>query len=252
MLLAGGGFSLPSRPDHFQFLRGLQKDVSASSGDVGVALLEHSLTPESPVPMQLRQANAALTHLLNKGIPPANIVIGGDSSGGNLVLQLASHILHPLPSIPAPPALARPLAGALLVSPWCSYSADAPSYARNDVKDVISARGFAFVMGLVKEGLAPELKQYGEPLSAPPAWWKGLDGVYGRILITASEYECPLDHVIEMRTIISQHVRDTTTVVERGAVHGEVMIKFAAGEGGSGKDYAAMVEFLSRSFQGGS
>ena len=56
--------------------------------------------PESPFPTQLRQANAALTHLLNRGIPPENIIVGGDSAGRNLSLQLVSHVLHPLPSLP--------------------------------------------------------------------------------------------------------------------------------------------------------
>ncbi|KAH8977129.1 Alpha/Beta hydrolase protein [Lactarius akahatsu] len=100
------------------FLHSLQKALSADFGEVGVVALEYSLASDSPVPTQLRQANAALTHLLQKGIPPSNIVIGGDSAGANLTLQLASHLLHPLVSIPAPPSLSQPFAGALLISPW--------------------------------------------------------------------------------------------------------------------------------------
>ncbi|KAI0298893.1 alpha/beta-hydrolase [Russula brevipes] len=225
----GGAFSFPARSSNFQFMRALQKEVHAPLGDVGVALLEYSLTPEYPIPTQLRQANAALTHLLNKGISPANIVIGGDSAGGNLVLQLASHILHPLPSIPAPPVLAEPLAGALLISPWCSSSVDAPSFTRNNGKDILSRRTGAF------------LGHYFEVLSVPPAWWNRLDG-----------NEVSFDHVIEMSAVISQHVRDTATMVGPGAVHDELLAKFATGEGGSGQEYDAIIAFLSRSFLGGS
>ncbi|KAI0298896.1 alpha/beta-hydrolase [Russula brevipes] len=248
----GGGFSIPAGLNCFRFLRALQMDVSASLGDVGVALLEYSLAPESPIPTQLRQANAALTHLLNKGIAPANIIISGDSAGGNLVLQLASHILHPLPSIPAPPMLAEPLAGALLISPWCSYSIDAPSYGRNDAKDIISAHAYGIFASHVRPGLTPELGHHGEPLTAPPTWWEGLDGVYGRVLVTAGEYECPFDQIIVMSRIISQSVRDTGIVVEPEAVHEEMIFKFATGDGGSGKEYDAVVRFLFRSFEGGS
>jgi len=38
---SGGGFSFPAGPDFFRFLRSLQKDVSASLGDIGIALLEY-------------------------------------------------------------------------------------------------------------------------------------------------------------------------------------------------------------------
>jgi acetyl esterase/lipase len=263
---------MPARPDYFPFLSALRKDLSASLGDFGVALLEYcelslscatlifsapvfikklhtlALAPESPMPIQLRQANAALTHLLNKGIPPANIIIGGDSAGGNLVLQLLSHILHPLPSIPALPALAQPLAGALLISPWCASSVEAPSYTRNDSKDLLPTRFYKSVGVLVKEGLTPELEPYFESLLAPDTWWNGLDGVCARILITAGENEGLLDDALKMGTVISRHVQDTTTVAEPGAVHEEVIVKFAAGEGGTGKDYDTIVAFLSRSF----
>lgn len=211
-----------------------------------------ALTPDSPFPIQLRQANAAISHLLDKGVSPKNIVIGGDSAGGSLVLQLASHLLHPLASIPPPPALSQALAGATLISPWCLYNVDAPSYSRNDSKDLIPKRTYAFFPSLVKGGLTPEVEHHCEPLSAPASWWQGLDRVYARVLITAGEHECPLDHIMETSTIISQSVRDTVTMVESGAVHEEMIIKFATGNGGSGKDYDGIVGFLSRSFQGGS
>jgi hypothetical protein len=47
----GGGFSLPPLPDHFQFLCGLQKDVSASLGDVSVAMLEYCEPHPIPAPI---------------------------------------------------------------------------------------------------------------------------------------------------------------------------------------------------------
>ena len=211
-----------------------------------------ALVPGSPVPTQLRQANAALTHLLQKGIPPSNIVVGGDSAGGNLTLQLGSHLLHPLASIPAPPTLSEPLAGALLVSPWVSYSVDAPSYARNEGKDLVPTRSYKFMGDLVKLGVTPELKHHMEPLSAPADWWSGLDGVYSRILITTGEHEGLFDQIIDASGAIGKHVKDTTTVVEPGGIHEDMIVKFAVGEGGNGKDYDTTVAFLARSFRGGS
>ncbi|KAH9071483.1 alpha/beta-hydrolase [Lactarius deliciosus] len=246
----GGCFVLPTRPDYFPFLHSLQKALSADVGEVGVAALEYSLAPDSPVPTQLRQANAALTHLLQKGIPPSNIVIGGDSAGANLTLQLASHLLHPLASIPAPPTLSQPFASALLISPWLAYGVDAPSYVRNEGKDLVSSRSFKLMSDLVRSGVTPELKHHVEPATAPAGWWSGLDGVYPRILITAGEHEGLFDEIVDTSRVIGEHVKDTTTVVEPGGIHEDMIVKFAVGQGGNGKDYDATVAFLASSFRG--
>ncbi|KAH8977131.1 alpha/beta-hydrolase [Lactarius akahatsu] len=225
----GGCFVLPTRPDYFPFLHSLQKALSADVEEVGVVALEYSLAPDAPVPTQLRQANAALTHLLQKGISPSNIVIGGDSAGANLTLQLASHLLHPLASIPAPPTLSQPFAGALLISPWLAYS---------------------LMSDLVKSGVTPELKHHVEPATAPAGWWSGLDGVYPRVLITAGEHEGLFDEIIDTSRVIGEHVKDTTTVVEPGGIHEDMIVKFAVGQGGNGQDYDATVAFLTSSFRG--
>ncbi len=50
----GGGFSLPARPDYFQFLCALQKGVSASLGNVGVAMLEYCEPHPIPAPIALQ------------------------------------------------------------------------------------------------------------------------------------------------------------------------------------------------------
>ena len=209
-----------------------------------------ALAPDSPFPTQLKQANAALTHLLQKGIPPSNIVVGGDSAGGNLTLQLASHLLHPLASIPAPPTLSEPLAGALLISPWVAFNVDAPSYVRNEGKDLVFSRTYKFMADQVKPGVTPELKHHVEPATVSAIWWSGLDEVYPRILITMGEHECLFDQIIEASGPIGQHVKDMTTVVEPGGLHEDMIIKFAVGQGGNGKDYDATVAFLARSFHG--
>ncbi|KAH9053303.1 alpha/beta-hydrolase [Lactarius vividus] len=221
----GGCFVLPTRPDYFPFLHSLQKALSA---DVGERWL-----PTPPVPTQLRQANAALTHLLQKGISPSNIVIGGDSAGANLTLQFASHLLHPLASIPAPPALSQPFAGALLISPWLAYGVDAPSYARNDGKDLVFSRSFKLMSDLVRAGVTPELQHHVEPATA--AGW--LD-------------EGMFDEIIETSRVIGQYVKDTKTVVEPGGIHEDMIVKFAVGQGGNGQDYDATVAFLTSSFRG--
>jgi len=53
VLLAGGAFVYPAQPNCFQFLRALQKDVSASFGDVGIAVLEYCESCQVPARVPL-------------------------------------------------------------------------------------------------------------------------------------------------------------------------------------------------------
>jgi hypothetical protein len=137
----------------------------------------------------------------------------------------------------------------MLISPWCSYNVDAHSYTRNNGKDLLPAHTYEFFSRIARAGLTPELQHHCEPLSAPAEWWNGLDGVCARVLVTAGEYECPFDQIIETSTLISRYVKDTVTVVDLGEVHTEMIVRFATGEGGFGKGYDAMVGLLSRSLQ---
>ena len=104
---------------------------------------------------------------------------------------------------------------------------------------------------LVNLGVTPELKHHVEPASAPASWWSGLDRAYPRILITTGEHECLFDQIIDVSGVIGQHVKDTTTVVEPGGLHEDMIVKFVVKQGGNGKDYDATVAFLARSFRGG-
>ena len=210
------------------------------------------MMPDNPFPTQLNQANVALTHLLNEGIPPSNIILAGDSGGGNIIIQLGAHILHPLSSISAPPTLTQPLAGGLLISPWTIYNADTPAYARNDKKDVLDLQCYMFISDLAKKGLAPELQNYSEPILAPAGWLKGLDKVYSRFCITLGDDECPFDQIKETGDVLSRYVQDTELVIEPGSAHGEVIYRFATKEGGVGKDWDAIIAFPTKSLAGGS
>ncbi|KAI0265805.1 Alpha/Beta hydrolase protein [Gloeopeniophorella convolvens] len=226
----GGGFVWPAHAGFFSFLKGLQDDVKPRIGDIGIAFLNYSLAPEVPFPTQLRQANAAITHLLGRGIPPSHIIVGGGSAGGNLTLGLGAHLLHPLASIPAPPVLSEPLAGALLDSPWATFNTYAPSYKRNNALDMHPSATYAYLAEEVGPAITPELRDYVEPGTAPASWWEGLDRVYGR-------------------GKLEQHVRDTSTFVEPGGVHMNAMDAFWAGEGRSGQDFHKMVSWISETFK---
>jgi len=157
-----------------------------------------ALVPEYPLPTQLRQATIAVQHLLDKGMSPSNIIIAGDSAGGNIALQLASLLLHPHPSLPPPPMpdprgadanpsfseSQQPFGGLLLISPCVGFSTNSLSYVRNSARDCIPVSGYQVFADAVRPGITPAMRYYVEPYLAPWGWWTGLGRVFPRVLDT--------------------------------------------------------------------
>ncbi|HEY3230810.1 MAG TPA: alpha/beta hydrolase [Roseiflexaceae bacterium] len=102
--LHGGGYNAGSCVTH----RDLAARLCLASG-VRVLLLDYRLAPEHPFPAAVHDTVAAYQWLLARGIPPEQIVMGGDSSGGGLALAAMLWLREH--------ALAVPAAGVLL-SPW--------------------------------------------------------------------------------------------------------------------------------------
>jgi len=255
----GGGYVFPATEDLLDMLESLQEKYK---GTVGIAMLNYSLAPECPFPTQLRQAVAAVQHLINKGVSPSNIIIAGDSAGGNLALQLASQILHPLPSLPAlrpPPAAAdtaagsskslQPFGGILLISPWTELATDSPSFTRNSARDIIPTSAYRFLSEAVQPGVTPELRHHIEPALAPQGWWADLGRVFPRVLITAGEHETLIDQINTTATAITKCVQDTTVFVLPGGLHEDFISAFGALEGGRGDDYKLVVSWVSETLK---
>lgn len=154
--LHGGGYMVPATRGHLEWCLQaylVNTEQSETDENVAVAVLQYTLAPEARFPAQLRQAVAGLRHLV--GAPhgvcrPGQLVVGGDSAGGNLTMQLLTHLLHP--SFPSPPIggdgsdeifqLDEPLAGAFLVSPFTSARTDTPSFREGRPVDMLSVRVF--------------------------------------------------------------------------------------------------------------
>lgn len=166
----GGGYVLPASPGHWTWLyEGQQRLAGRVDGGFSVVVPEYSLAPGGQYPQQLREGAEVLRWLVEQmGYQPENvssrstrlvvlcrllsdhvecprrmltqrqILIAGDSAGGNLSLALLLHLLHPHPSLPTLPKLSAPLAGAVLISPWCKFATDDASFKRNAGSDMIA------------------------------------------------------------------------------------------------------------------
>lgn len=196
----GGGYVVPMKPGHAHFC--LESCVKASEDrDVAVAMLQYTLWPAGEYPNQLRQAVAAFKEVLKAGFNPDEIIIGGDSAGANLTVQLLLHMIHPHPSVDAVSIDDQQLAGAITISPWVSDNANTGSFQDNEHVDMLTARGVRKSnQDLFGGSTAVAERAKGEgwslPLDVPAVWLDGIDSVVKSLYVTAGEQEIWRDHGI--------------------------------------------------------
>lgn len=102
--------------------------IRVAGKGVTVFLLDYDVAPEHVYPTQLDQAVEAWCAVVKMGFDPADIVVGGDSAGGNLALGLMLYLRDN----------ARPMpCGGLCISPWADMTASGASYIDNYGVDVM-------------------------------------------------------------------------------------------------------------------
>ncbi|KAG6330017.1 hypothetical protein ID866_9073 [Astraeus odoratus] len=180
--------------------------------------------PESPFPAALLDAVAGYDYLVNKiGFDPCDIVIAGDSAGGNLALALIRYLrdyqdYHPNLRLPRLPA------GLLLLSPWAdlgrSHEGPNTSLANFYSTDYTGSRGVERVSYSKRAFLGPfgfglaERCEYISPASLNPyvrARFKG----FPRTLICSGGAEPLLDSI---RTLWWKMERDMGPGISAGQV----------------------------------
>ncbi|MBQ7433062.1 MAG: alpha/beta hydrolase [Lachnospiraceae bacterium] len=122
--LHGGCYICGLTNNYHSFLR----EFCEMEESITIVLLDYKTAPEYRYPVQLNEAMDLWDELTEgQGYLPSNIVIGGDSSGGNLALALMLKIRDECGKMPA---------GAFLLSPWTDMTMSGNSYVRNYLKDV--------------------------------------------------------------------------------------------------------------------
>ncbi|KAK0221385.1 Alpha/Beta hydrolase protein [Armillaria fumosa] len=229
----GGGYVLPFWDSFLAFWRHTQLELESRNIHVGIVLMSYNLVPPGKFPSQLREAKSGLEHLFKSGVKPENILLAGDSAGGNLILQIFSHMLHPLASvgnINFPSEAPSRFRGAFLSSPWVSPSGDiGMGPVRNDKTDLIGAKTYRS-WGKVPLKDVPEADlAFMEPSKAPKTWFSGIEKLVERILVTSGEAECITDsHVQFHEEYLKDQHPDVKFVVQKDGVHDSVLFELAA------------------------
>jgi acetyl esterase/lipase len=242
----GGGYVAACGPGHMLWLNDLQKSLGP---DVSALLLAYDLAPEHIYPVQLGQAVELLRYLVDtEGRSPSDLIFGGDSAGGNLVLAMLSHLAHPHPEI-QPLSLPSKLQGALLISPWASLTQrNTPAYTVNAQRDLLDGR----VLGRWAEAFLGSTSPfagdfYTEPVLAAPEWWAPVADVVEGVLIWAGDNEVLKDGIVAFAEKFTKGYGGAggivQTVVTARACHEEMIVERIMGyKGDSGTGSQQVVE----------
>lgn len=208
----GGGYVNPANEGTFRYLPRLVKDLNMDESEtsISVLLLAYTLAPEAVYPTQLREAAVVIAHLVrDTGRSPSKIFVAGDSAGGNLVLSLLSHILHPHPDVLAL-KLECPLGGALLISPWVGFRTDYPSFSSNATLDLLAPlplRKWSAMFLNKANASDPESDPgpisgdaWAEACLNPSSWWDGMHKVVSDIFVWWGSYEVFVDPIRELES----------------------------------------------------
>jgi len=244
----GGAFVCPMQYFVPSFWEYMQEELEKKGTYAGLAILNYTLVPSGTFPTQLKQATLALEHLISSGARPQNIQIVGDSAGGNLILQLISHILHPLEGIPRT-NLSSPIRGAYLMSPWVSLTGDAGSMTSNDDNDIIGTKCINEWGHQVLEGVPDSQLPYIYPNKAPESWFKGIDTVVDRVLITAGSAECLRDPIEVFAKQIGSLHSGADFLMQQNGVHNDPYFDFFTKEKKLGKLTPQILGWLARGFE---
>ncbi|TKA52285.1 hypothetical protein B0A49_12486 [Cryomyces minteri] len=218
----GGGYVHKASPGHLTWAFELNQSLNKAGHSTSLVFLAYTTAPGGQYPTQMTQATELLRHIIEKeGKKPSDIIIGGDSAGGNLTLALMSHLLHPHRKLPKL-ELSKPLRAAVLISPWVRFATTDDSARRNANSDMLPPAAAqrwseAFLGGA-------RLDEYNQPIIADDDWFKGLENVVSEILVWGGGGEVLIDSIVEIAKKLQKAHPKTELVVQPKVGHEEFII----------------------------
>ncbi|KAI1207991.1 Alpha/Beta hydrolase protein [Annulohypoxylon truncatum] len=214
----GGGFAYMASTAHVEFLLDVVAQASKHGLSLAVFLLQHDVAPQAQYPRQLEQAVTTIRYLTEDfGKSYSQLLIGGDSAGGNLTIGLLSHLSHPHPTIPALNSHGWNIKGAILLSPWVSLlDLDSQSFRENRPKDGLSGPGLkAWANAFMKPA---QRDNYNCPLYATSEWWRDVRAE--SILVLAGENEILVDQIRQFAEKLKEHNEEEVDIlISPGEAH---------------------------------
>jgi len=132
----GGGYVFRYQ----DFYRDLALKYSDAAGGAVVISIDYHCAPSHVFPSALEESVAVYQWILEQGYKSENIVIVGDSAGGNLTLVTTMYLRdHQMP-MPK---------GIITISPWTDFACDYPSITANKENDLVLGWASEFLYGII-------------------------------------------------------------------------------------------------------
>lgn len=216
----GGSYAYGSaRTSHAELLAQLAHESGRTV--IGV---DYRLAPEHVYPAQLQDARASFAALRASGLLASQIVVGGDSAGGNLALMLQLALRD----------AGEQAAAAVLLSPWSDLSMPGASFERNAAYDY----GTRELLVQQAEAFAGGVPLDDPRLSPVHADVRGL----APVLIVTGSAEIPHDDILRLADHLRAAEVDTTLHVANEMPHNPAV--FANYHPEATRALAAMARFV--------
>jgi len=105
LYLHGGGFVFGLTPPHLEMLAYLAQKMG-----VRILAVDYRVAPDHPFPAPLDDCATAYRWLLKQGFSAQNLVVAGDSAGGNLTITMMMKLRDGGEPLPAAAACLSPVA----------------------------------------------------------------------------------------------------------------------------------------------
>lgn len=119
----GGGYSTGSS----QYARTITTKLALSTG-IEVICFDYRLAPENPYPAALEDAVKIWDYLMYQGYGARDVIVTGDSAGGNLALALTLKLKETGRLLPR---------GLILMSPWTDLTSSGASFEEKAATDPV-------------------------------------------------------------------------------------------------------------------
>lgn len=198
LYLHGGGYVFGAPDSHRAMLARLSQQTGLRS-----ILPDYRMAPEHPFPAAIDDARAAYFALIERGYAPDQIVLGGDSAGGGLMLALLHVICRE--NLPRPGAV-------FAFSPWTDLTLSGASMVKNAAADpVLPADRLPAMRDMYLAGAEPKDPRasplFGEFKAAPP------------VLIQVSDTEILLDDSRRMTEALKKQGVDVHLDIWKNTPH---------------------------------
>lgn len=180
--LHGGGYVLPLRNGHRNL--GIIQGVLADAKQV--YMIDYRIAPQNTFPAAQEDAVKAYKEILNRGISPENIIVIGDSAGGNLALALSMYLKEN--NLPQPKLN-------ILVSPWAAMNTNFPSRKYNETRDLVLGKGYSPLFEAIQKPAYAKGYKVKDPRLSPI--YADLKN-FPTMLIQVGGYELLLDECIAL------------------------------------------------------